>query len=83
MGCQMRGGLGGWMKKVKGLTSANLQLQNSHWDVKYRMESSANNTVRTLHGAGRVQDFLGDHCGFYKCLTSVLYTKLISNVRYN
>ena len=82
-GCHWEEGLViGW-KMVKGLISTNRQLQNSHWDVKYRMESSANNTVRTLHGAGRVQDFLGDHCGFYKCLTSVLYTKLISNVRYN
>ena len=34
-GCQIGGGPGEWMKKVKGLRSINWLLRNSHGDVKY------------------------------------------------
>ena len=40
-GCQMEGGLGACLKKVKGLRSTNWQFPNSQGDVKY----SIGNTV--------------------------------------
>ena len=38
-------GLGGWMKKVKGLKSTDWELQNGHGDVKYNIESTVNNIL--------------------------------------
>ena len=32
------GGIGDWVKRVKGLQRTNWQLQNSHGDVKYSIE---------------------------------------------
>ena len=43
-------GVGGWLKKVKGL-STNWQLQNSHVEVKYSLGNIVNNIgiQRELH----------------------------------
>ena len=47
----MGGGFGGWVKKEKGLRSANL-LQNSHGDVKYSIGNIVNNIVITMVSDG-------------------------------
>ena len=39
--------LEGWVKKVKGLRSTNLQLQNSHRDVQYSIGNIVNNVLIT------------------------------------
>ena len=47
-GCQMRGLLGDWEKKVKGLRSTDWQLQNSHGGIKYSTGNTVNNIVTNV-----------------------------------
>ena len=60
-GCQMGGGLGDWVKKVKGLRSMNCWSQNSHGDVKCGIGNVVSNTVTATHGARWVLDLWRDH----------------------
>ena len=67
----MGGGLGGQMKKVKGLRSRNWQLQNNHRDVNY----SIGNIVIIMYGIRVGTKLLG--ISFHKlckCITTMLYT---------
>ena len=50
-GCQRRGELGGWGKKVNGLRNTNWYIQNSHGDTKYRIGNIVNIIVITMYGA--------------------------------
>ena len=43
-------GLGRWVKKVKGLRSADGLLQNGHGDVKYSIGNTVNNILITTYG---------------------------------
>ena len=47
----MGGGLGDWVKKMKGLKSTNWLAQNSHGDGTYSTGNIVNNIVITVHGA--------------------------------
>lgn len=49
--CQMGGGLGVWVKNVKGPRSTNWQLQNSHSDVKFSLGNTVSNVVIPMCGA--------------------------------
>ena len=44
-------GVGGWVNKVKGLSSTNWQLQNTHRDVNHIIGNIVNNMVITMDGA--------------------------------
>ena len=44
---------GGWVEKVKGLSSTNCLLQNSHRDVDYIIRNTVN-IVIIMYGARRV-----------------------------
>lgn len=46
-GCQMRGGFGGRVKKVKGLRGTNWRLQNCHGDVKHSTGNIVDNSLIT------------------------------------
>ena len=56
-----REGLGGWVKKVKGLRSTYWWLQNSHRDVKYSTRNIVNNIVITMYEPGGYWKYWGDH----------------------
>ena len=58
-GCQMGGGLGRWVKKVKGLRNTDWLLQNSHGDVKHNTENIVNDILITMYGARWAQDLSG------------------------
>ena len=77
-------GLGGWVKKVKGLRGTNWKLQNSHGDTKY----SIGNIVSNIYVTGNLysnnykwcweavellEGSLRKFC-ICNCLTTMLYT---------
>ena len=73
-GCQMEGGLGNWVKNVKGLRSTNWLLQNNHRDVRYSIGNVVNNTVITMYGATWLLDLSGGSLHkLYTCLCT-MYT---------
>ena len=51
--------VGGWVKKVKRLRSANWQLQNRHRGVKYSTGNIVNNIVITVHSTRWVLELSG------------------------
>ena len=53
------------MKKAKGFTSTNWQLQNSHGDVKYSIGNIVNIIVTTVCGARWALEILGEQCVKY------------------
>ena len=67
--CQRGGGLGNWVKKVKGLRTTNWQPQNSHGDVKYTLGNIVNNITITMYCARWVLKILG---GLFGSLRSAM-----------
>ena len=47
---QIKEGLGGRVKKVKGWRNTHWHLQNSHGDAKHSIENIVNNIVRHTYG---------------------------------
>ena len=82
MVARRKGGLEGWVQKVKGLKHTNWQLQKSHRHVKHSVGNPVNNIVITLHGARWALQVSGEpHCKLvHGCLNHhALLLKLIQN----
>ena len=74
-GCQKEGGLGGRVRKVKGLGSTHWSLRNSHGDVKYSIGNTVSNIIITVWCASWALELSGETlCKVYDYLTTMLYT---------
>ena len=74
-GCQKEGGLGVWVRKVKGLKRTNWWLQNSLRSVKYGIGNIFTSTVLTLCGVGQARKISGGSPRQVSgCLTTLLRT---------
>ena len=58
-GWQMGGGERTGLKKVKGLSGTNWQLQTNHEDVRYSLGNIDNNIVITIRGICVYKTYLG------------------------
>lgn len=52
-------GIGGLGEKEKELRSRNWQLENRHWNVKYKLGNTGNNIEITMYGARGIIDLWG------------------------
>ena len=64
-GCQMGGGLGSWVEKVKALRHTNQQLQSHHRDVRDSIGNIVDNMVTCVHNYVQCRGY---------CLTTTLST---------
>lgn len=69
-----KGGLQGWVTKVKGLKSTDWPLQNSQGDVRHGTRNTVNASVTTVWYQGGLEIPGGALGKVHRCLTTMPYS---------